>query len=213
MSSYRRTTSRILAILGSALVLSQTGCKSSGSKESAGELAAAPDDGKKLHYTVTEYQGKIGYKTKTDLQMCTLRIFKDNQDGKVKAVTISGGTRDFELGTFEIGGPLEPDDQRIDMKNDFERQPFKELEGFTRIAHSEESLKKSITWSGLIVTDIAIRSEKQDVFGSATGTRIHRMKLVGGIVKDDTSYERETVMCDYVKKTTEKQTDDLGVAK
>ena len=35
------------------------------------------------------------------------------------------------------------------------------------------------------------------------------MKLIGGLVVDDTSRERETVTCDYVKKVSDKETDDI----
>jgi len=113
------------------------------------------------------------------------------------------------MGSYKVGGVLEPNKDRIDMKVDLARQDYKELAGYTRIAHSEETEKKSITASGLIVVDVAVIREDGDVFGTVVGSEVHRMKLIGGLVMDDSSRERETVTCNYVKKVSDKETDDI----
>jgi len=194
-----------------SLVVCASACKSTGSSGKNG-LASADQSGEavaKLRYHVTQYQGKVAYATKPDYQTCNLYIYKSNQDGKVAAVKFSGGTREFEMGSYKVGGVLEPNKDRIDMKVDLARQDYKELAGYTRIAHSEETEKKSITASGLIVVDVAVIREDGDVFGTVVGSEVHRMKLIGGLVMDDSSRERETVTCNYVKKVSDKETDDI----
>ena len=194
-----------------SLIVSAAACKSTGSSGKNG-LASADQSGEavaKMRYLVTQYQGKVAYNTKPEYQTCNLYIYKSNQDGKVAAVKFSGGTRDDEMGSYQVGGALEPNKDRIDMKIDLERQEYKDLAGYTRIAHSEETEKKSLTASGLIVVDVAVIREDGDVFGTVVGSEVHRLKLIGGMVMDDTSRERETVTCVYVKKVSEKETDDI----
>ena len=203
---------KFAALLASAaLFVSGFACKTMGSG-GKNDIAAAEQSGEpvaKLRYHVTQYQGKVAYATKPDYQTCNLYIYKLNQDGKVAAVKFSGGTREFEMGSYQVGGTLEPNKDRIDMKVDLGRQDYKELEGYTRIAHSEETEKKSLTASGLIAVDVAVIREDGDVFGTVVGTEVHRMKLIGGLVMDDSSRERETVTCNYVKKVSDKETDDI----
>ena len=194
-----------------SLFVFASACKTTGtggkngivSAEQSGEAVA------KLQYHVTQYQGKVAYSTNPDQQTCNLYIYKSNQDGKVAAVKFSGGTRDSEFRQFKVGGAVEPNKERLEMKVDLARQDYKELQGYTRLAHSEETEKKSLTWSGLVVVDIAMTREDGDVFGTVVGTEVHRMKVVGGMVMDDTSHARETVTCNYVKKVSDKETDDL----
>jgi len=198
-------------VLTSALIsLSSLACKSTNAKDQSSLASATqPTDTKSSAYTVTHYEGKVSYQTKSDAQRCQLYIYKSNKDGKIAAVRFSGGTRDFELRSYTIGGPAEENKDRTDLKNDLERTQYKELEGYTRIARSEETEKKSLTSSTLIITDVAVRDERPDWFGTVVGTEVYKIKLIGGMTMDDSSRERETVTCFGVSKVDEKGVDEL----
>jgi hypothetical protein len=112
-----------------SLVVFASACKSTGSSGKNG-LASADQSGEavaKLRYHVTQYQGKVAYATKADYQTCNLYIYKSNQDGKVAAVKFSGGTRDSEFRQFKVGGAVEPNKDRLEMKVDLARQEYKTL--------------------------------------------------------------------------------------
>lgn len=200
----------VLALTTALISMTSWSCKSTNARDQSGLASASQStDPKSSAYTVTHYEGRVAYQTKADYQKCHLYTFKANKDGKLALVKFLGGTRDFELRSYRIGGPAEENKDRIELKVDLERTPYKELEGYTRLARSEETEKKTLTHSTLIITDVAVRDEKPDWFGAVVGSEVYKLKMIGGMTMDDSSRERETVTCVAVAKVDEKGTDEL----
>ena len=206
----RKNTHAALYLSTALLTMSSVSCKSTNAKDHS--ALASSDQGADpaaSTYTVTHYQGRNAHQTRPELLQCNLYIYKSNKDGKVAAVRFIGVTRDSEKRSYAVGGPAEANKDRTDLKVDLESTEYKELLGYTRIARSEETEKKSLTSSTVIVTDVAVRGERPDWFGSVVGSEVYKIRIIGGMTMDDTSRERETVICDGVSKVDAKGTDEI----
>lgn len=194
-----------------ALLASTVGCRTS-DHEGANSLADANDaPTTKSPYHATHYVGKSSYIDNADRGKCYLSIYTNTEDHKLAAVRFRGLTRDFEPNSYAIGGSVDENQDRIELKNNLERVEYKDIaiDGYTRIARSEETVKNSLTAKRLIIVDVAVRGETQDFFGSVIGTEVYKLKMLGGLTMEDSGHERETVSCDAVRKVSEEDTEEL----